>query len=219
MFWKYFKKHFFNKKMFFINQMVIGIISIGTGNIFSIFKVLKNITNNKILLINNYKKLKKCNKIIFPGQGSIKNYFNNLKNIDLLYGLNKIIYKIYFLGICLGKQIVFGFNKEGNFNGLGIIKGNVSSYNTYNIFTPFIGWNKIQILFHHFLWKGIKNGSFFYFSNSFYVKNKNTYSSISYINKYFSSSFIYKNIFLVQFHPEISSFQGIKMLNNFINWK
>ncbi|WDI79435.1 imidazole glycerol phosphate synthase subunit HisH [Candidatus Vidania fulgoroideae] len=197
--------------------MKVGIIDLGYGNLFSIKNSLKRIISKEnIFFIKKIKQLKKIDKIIFPGNGSIIDCFNNMKNINFLFLLRKLLItkKKPFLGICLGKQILFNFNKEGKTNGLGLFKGNILKINSKKV--PYIGWSKIKEIKRHKITKKIKK-LIFYFSHSYYlVKTKYTYCKINYCNNNISSIFISKNFFLLQFHPEKSSYQGLKILKNFI---
>ncbi|MGX7589177.1 imidazole glycerol phosphate synthase subunit HisH [Candidatus Vidania fulgoroideorum] len=198
--------------------MNIGIVNIGYGNLFSIYNSFRRITkkDDKIFFICEIKDIFKADKIIFPGNGSIIDCFMKIKKLNFLFSLRKYLIEnsIPFLGICLGKQILFNFNYEGYTNGLGIFKGNILRIKSYKI--PHIGWNKITILKKHKLIKKIKK-FIFYFSHSFYLKvKKNTYSKTSYSNNVMSSIYIYKNFFLLQFHPEKSSYEGIKIIKNFL---
>ncbi|WDI79288.1 imidazole glycerol phosphate synthase subunit HisH [Candidatus Vidania fulgoroideae] len=197
--------------------MKVGILNLGYGNLFSIKNALKKIISKKnIFFISKIKQLKKVDKIIFPGNGSIIDCFNNMNKINFLFLLRKFLIKKKkpFLGICLGKQILFNFNKEGKTNGLGIFKGNILRIKAKKV--PFIGWSKIKSVKKHSITNDIKK-LIFYFSHSYYLsKKKFTYYKVNYSNNNISSIFILKNFFLLQFHPEKSSYQGLKILKNFI---
>lgn len=198
--------------------MKIGIINLGYGNLFSIMYSIKKILKKKdrVLFLKNINKTKKVDKIIFPGNGSIFDCFFKIKKLNFLFLLRKYLTKTKkpFLGICLGKQIFFNFNYEGNTNGLGVFKGNILKIKSNKV--PNIGWSKINILHKHRLIKKIKSFNF-YFSHSYYLDiKKNTFSNIKYYKTKISSIFIKKNFFLLQFHPEKSSYDGVRIMKNFI---
>ena len=126
------------------------------------------------------------------------------------------------MGICLGFQLLFSTSEEfENCDGLDIIKGKVRKFKFKDdmIKVPQIGWNKI---YNSKEWNNsplINNSQneFMYFVHSYYVdpsdkKNILTYSK--YENFEYCSSIINKNIFATQFHPEKSSFEGIKIYKN-----
>ncbi|MGX7576622.1 imidazole glycerol phosphate synthase subunit HisH [Candidatus Vidania fulgoroideorum] len=203
--------------------MKIGIIDIEYGNIFSLYKSIKSINEkNKIVIIKDIEKINTMDRIIFPGNGSIKNCFNSLKKIDFLLKLKEYIKRIPFLGICLGKQILFNFNNEGNINGIGIFNGEIKKIISFK--KPHIGWNKIKTYKKYKKHKLIKNASdnynnnYFFFSHSYYVKTKsnNICSYTKYEKKKIPAIYIKDNINLLQFHPEKSSYNGLRILNNFL---
>ena len=69
------------------------------------------------------------------------------------------------------------------------------------------------------LFKNIKDKTDFYFVHSYYfnVKNKNEIStSVNFLNKQITASVEKKNIFGVQFHPEKSLDNGLKILKKFL---
>ncbi|MGX7582935.1 imidazole glycerol phosphate synthase subunit HisH [Candidatus Vidania fulgoroideorum] len=192
--------------------MNLGIINMKYGNIYSIIKSLKKINRKtKIKIIKNYKDLSNIDKLIFPGNGSILICFSNINNVDLMESIKIFIKKNkFYLGICIGFQIFFNYNKEGKQNCLGIMKGKIVK--NLNKKSTHIGWNSV------FYKKFIK---VFFFSHSFYVKcrkKKITYFT-RYGNIFFPSIFEYKNSIITQFHPELSSYNGLKIIEKFIKKK
>ncbi|MGX7582516.1 imidazole glycerol phosphate synthase subunit HisH [Candidatus Vidania fulgoroideorum] len=197
--------------------MKIGILNFGVGNIKSVISLIKKIKIYKIIIINNFKKFKYCDKFIFPGQGNCNNIKKNIKNIELLNQLKKeILLGKHFLGICLGKQIIFNFNNEANLNGISISANKVIKFKKKPI--PCIGWCETEMR-KHFLLKGLKKKTFFYHSHSYYTKINRNSIGISFYNFFFSSIYCYKNILLTQFHPELSGKKGLIIFKNFLKWK
>lgn len=185
---------------------MISIIDIKTGNVENINKILKgNITLDP-------ETIEKSDKIVFPGVGSF-DYVNNIikpvKNIII----KKINDKIPYLGICLGLEILYEKSEEGNSNGFKIFNNKIKKFN--NIKTPHMGWNTINIKKESLLFNGIKNNSYFYFMHSYYGEiNEYTIAETNY-NINFSSAINKDNVYAVQFHPEKSGENGIKLLKNF----
>ncbi|WP_458659030.1 imidazole glycerol phosphate synthase subunit HisH [Candidatus Vidania fulgoroideorum] len=200
--------------------MTVGIVNLGFGNIQSIISSINIISKTiRIKIINRNSVLNKINKIIFPGQGNFNMVKNNLKNIEILNKIRKEIKNNNknYLGICLGSQIMCGYNNESKFNGLGIfdicVKKLIYSYKNYKI--PLIGWLK-NYLKKKIIFKGIKKFKF-YHAHSFYT-SKNKYSiGISFYINFFSSVLKKKNILAIQFHPEKSGIDGLKIIFNFLN--
>ena len=116
-------------------------------------------------------------------------------------------------------QILSKFSEEGNVSGLSFIDANVKKFNpspTNRV--PHIGWNKVYFK-QNKIFQNIENGSRFYFCHSYYVKTNNININTAKTNYEvdFVSGLNIDNIYAVQFHPEKSFENGIKLISNFNN--
>ncbi|MGX7589321.1 imidazole glycerol phosphate synthase subunit HisH [Candidatus Vidania fulgoroideorum] len=197
--------------------MIVGIIDIKIGNVYSLYSCVKRIYK-KCIIVNKKDLISKCDKIIFPGQGNHINLKKNYVNTEFMIELKKNINKKYFLGICLGSQMFFCNNNESKSNGLCIFNGDILKFlnNFKNFKNPYIGWNRVIIKKRSRILNGIKNNSLFYFSNSYFSKINNNTFCYSINGSKFGSLYIKNNIFLTQFHPEKSHINGLKLIKNFI---
>jgi glutamine amidotransferase len=203
------------------NQEIL-IIDIGLGNLNSLSKCIEAL-GFKFKIINKPHIEKNFEKIIFPGVGSYSQAMKIIKNNnwDIFLKKNLIEKKNYFLGICIGMQILSenGFENEIS-DGLKIVNGSVKHLTQLNCSNkiPHTGWNDISVIDNNILFSGIKNNSDFYFdhSYSFHVSNKKNISSLCNYDVEFVSSINSKNIFGTQFHPEKSADNGKKVLSNFL---
>ncbi|MDC3174123.1 imidazole glycerol phosphate synthase subunit HisH [Candidatus Pelagibacter sp.] len=197
---------------------MIGIVDYGCGNIKSLKNALFEL-DIKNDLIKSKDSFSKYEKIIIPGVGSYFNALNKIREIGFENEIKKFIgadKKI--LGICIGMQILSELGSEGGkTKGLNLIEGNVELIsNKKNV--SHVGWNNIQKEKDSLLFKNIKDNTDFYFVHSYYfnVTNKNEIStSVNFLNKQITASVEKKNIFGVQFHPEKSLDNGLKILKNF----
>ena len=197
----------------------IIIIDYNIGNIDSVVSAVK-ILGFKPLLTNNKEIIKNAEKIIMPGQGSFDYGMNQMKKLDILEILYSKISnkKTPTLGICLGMHLLAELGHENNFKteGMGIIKGEVKKIES-KVRLPHIGWNENSIKIEDPILKDIKNNSDFYFAHSFYFdcEEKNIIAQSTY-GKTFPSIIKKNNVYGVQFHPEKSLKNGIKILDNFL---
>ncbi len=205
--------------------MRIGIINTNTSNIQSVFNALnylgysnyEEISSEKPNLKNDY------THIILPGNGSFKTNIDKIRenNLDsyLVECFNK---NKYFLGICVGMQILASYGYEnGKFEGLNIISGNVIKIPVKKKILPHIGWNDVIIKKSNPLIDKnmIKNS--FYFLHSYYfdlIENESLLCS-TYYEKEFPVIIKKKNFYGVQFHPEKSQKDGINLVKNFLSLK
>lgn len=207
---------------------MIGILDLEVCNLTSVSSAVYNLGFDiKIIKISEKEKLNDISHIIIPGVGSFSNISAEFyKNKSFGSELEKFKNKgSPILGICLGMQFLAS---EGNENykskGLNFINATVNlmeSDSSKNFNLPHVGWNEINILKNHKLFNGIQNKSNFYFVHSYKTilkNNDNLFAETSYL-KNFPSIIINDNIVGFQFHPEKSSKNGLKILENFCNWK
>ncbi len=188
---------------------MIIIVDLGVGNFSNVKKAVKG------KITNDPDKIAKAEKVILPGVGAFG--FVSRKLTEIKEAVSEIIEKGNpVLGICLGMQLFFEKSEEGEGKGLGFIKGKVVRFKKTK--SPHIGWNRISIKQQIKLLEGIKSGSFFYFVHSYYVKPDDptvTKAFTEFGGVEFPSVVVKNNIFGVQFHPEKSSDNGLKLLENF----
>lgn len=203
----------------FYKKLVI--IDYKMGNISSVYNALKYL-NIPVQLTNNKKKIKESSGIILPGVGSFGDAVKNIKELNifelLITELNK---GKPYLGICLGLQLLFERSEEyKKCKGFSIFKGEVVRFKEKGIKIPHIGWNQILIKRKNPMYKNIKNNSYFYFVHSYYAKPKdnNIVSTTTFYGEEFVSSIYKDNIYAVQFHPEKSQEDGLKLIKNFADF-
>lgn len=198
---------------------MIGIIDYGMGNLKSICNALESI--NEEYLISAYKyDLRKCSGLILPGVGSFKEGMFNLRK-DGLYSVVKEVAETGkpLLGICLGMQLLFEKGYEGEeTKGIGLLKGKVIKMDEEEFRVPNIGWNSLNINKDDKLVKGLKEESYMYYVHSYYADEYNEedlVASSDYYGLNIPGIVRRGNIIGVQFHPEKSGEEGIKLLKNF----
>lgn len=205
------------------------IIDYGMGNLESV-KNAVSFLGKKAVIVDSAEGLKSAKKIIFPGVGHFAQAIKQLKIRRLINPLKeKIKEGVPFLGICLGMHLLFEKSSEAQgVSGLGVIKGEVSRFDYNDLIVPHMGWNqirkaqsfksKIQSQDNNMdLFEGIKDGSYFYFAHSYFCEPEEDVTSlISDYGKDFVSAIWKENVWAVQFHPEKSQKNGLKVLDNFL---
>ena len=198
----------------------LGIIS-GFGNYKSVVNLIEYIKKD-FKEIKSPNDINECTHIIFPGVGSYISVINKLKKKKLIEPLKKalLLDKKNFLGICVGMQVLttFGY-EEKKFNGLDIISGETIKIKSKKTRLPNIGWHDIKILKKDSkILNGIEDRSTFYFLHSYSVQlsDDSFVSSKITLENEVVSSIENDNIYGVQFHPEKSQENGLKLINNFL---
>lgn len=200
--------------------MRIVILDYGMGNIKSIYSTLKYLGVENIVLSNKQNEISIADKIILPGVGSFAKAMENIKNrkIDQILMEQIGIKKKPILGICLGMQLLgMSSTEDGLTEGLGYINANVTRFEEESIKIPHVGFNQVLPNHKSILYNNIGPLPDFYFTHSYRMASDiEINQSICNYGKNFIASFEYQNIFGVQFHPELSQGNGLKLLKNFI---
>ncbi len=202
---------------------MIGIINMKTNNINCFTKILKRFNKNFIIIESEKDYTDSIEKIIIPGIGNYNFYMKHIIN----NGLDKIIHNHLdknkkIMGICIGMQIFTSFGEEGGIiNGLDIIKETRTELLKTNKILPNIGWCNVEFNFEDDIVKGINKKSDFYFVHSYNVlcNDESIILGESYYgDKKFISILKTDKILALQFHPEKSGSNGIKLIQNFLEW-
>ena len=205
---------------------MIAVINTGVGNLRSVLLAFNRACPEVIVRIASERKtLRDASKVVFPGQGSMRDCIERLNSLDMVDELTRCLETKPFLGICLGKQILFDYSEEGGSQGLGLLPGKVKRFQKKNaVKVPHMGWNTVRIKRNHPVFSGIlKNEgekAYFYFVHSFFSKpdDHRLVLGETMHGEVFSSVISSENIFATQFHPEKSSENGIILLKNFAGW-
>jgi len=202
--------------------LIIGVINYGSGNFLSVWNALERISS-KISNIQNPSELKKCSHLILPGVGSFGHAMAKLKELNIIEALQEelLINKKNFLGICVGMQVLATEGHEmGVFKGLDLINGKVNllQADLPNGILPHMGWNELTGMDNSPLFKNIEYDATFYFVHSYHlVCSENVKAVKSFYGQEFNAAISKDNIHGVQFHPEKSQLNGLKLLKNFLD--
>ena len=199
---------------------MIAVVDYGMGNLRSVSKAIEHVGAD-VKVTRNPQDLKDAKGIVLPGVGAFRDAVRNLKEFGLWEVIIREVEKGKpFLGICLGLQLLFEKSYEfGETEGFGFIEGEVVKFELPADFKiPHMGWNQVYKKKESELLKNIKEGEFFYFVHSYYVKPKNKKVVLTETDYgiYFTSAIEKENIFATQFHPEKSQKAGQKLLKNFV---
>jgi glutamine amidotransferase len=200
---------------------MITIINYGLGNIRAFVNVYKRLGINVNVASHPYE-LKNSSKIILPGVGAFDYAMNLLNNSGMRGELERQVLEkeIPVLGICVGMQMLAKSSEEGCLPGLGWINGTVKRFRSDFLKIhklPHMGWNIITPLIENPLLEGFDSTSRFYFLHSYYLvcTNETDIIAKSEYGEQFVSGVCNSNIYGIQFHPEKSHSNGIRLLDNF----
>ncbi len=201
---------------------MITIIDYGLGNIRAFYTVFEHLKED-VRIASCVGDLESADKLILPGVGAFDYAMTRLNESGMRGVLEKKVLheKVPVLGVCVGMQMLAHSSDEGELPGLGWIDGRVKRFDPATIpfktRFPHMGWNTVIPDAASPLMKDIQADSRFYFLHSYYFENSipgNRIATTTYGSE-FCSAVQHENIFGVQFHPEKSHSNGVKLLHNF----
>lgn len=197
---------------------MIAIIDYQMGNLRSVQKGFEHAGAVDVRVTDDPAVVEAADGIVLPGVGAFRDASQNLRHSglwDLL--LQRVSEGTPFLGICLGMQMLADIGLEdGEWEGLGLVPGRCERLPD-GVKVPHIGWNTVDYPVASPLFDGIDPGTAFYFVHSYrLVPNDNSciIGAVDYGVK-FAAAVQVRNIYAVQFHPEKSSGDGLRLLANF----
>jgi imidazole glycerol-phosphate synthase subunit HisH len=199
----------------------VGILDYGGGNFRSVKNAFDYLKVDS-LSITSAKDLDEVSHVIVPGVGAFSSVMTKLVHLPLFEELieHVTVRGKFFLGICVGMQVLASVGLEfGEHDGLGWIPGSVKKIESRgeNLQLPHIGWNDVQLHSPSNLYLDIEDDSTFYFVHSYHFnpeESKHVSGTVQY-GETVVASVEKDNIYGVQFHPEKSQLNGLKLLENF----
>jgi imidazole glycerol-phosphate synthase subunit HisH len=168
-------------------------------------------------------KLRGARAIVLPGVGAFKAAMQNLRSRGLDKALDEEVRGRGkpFLGICLGLQLIAQDSTEHGFErGLGWIEGHVERMAPADAQpVPHVGWNELQPAAASPLFERVAPGSHFFFDHSYHLRcpDELVTARCDYGGRWVAA--VQKgHIHAVQFHPEKSQRNGLRLLRNFTRW-
>lgn len=202
---------------------MIAIIDYGVGNLFSLRSSLDMIGAESVVT-NDPETIRSADKILLPGVGAFEDAKRKLSES----GLDKLILELVaggkkIMGICLGMQMLFERSLEyGEHKGLGLLSGSVIPMQGTipdGLQIPHIGWNRLNVVSEHPVFKYTKNGDYVYFVHSYYASGceDSLLATTDYGIK-LTAAVAKDNVAGMQFHPEKSGECGLNILRAFAEW-
>jgi glutamine amidotransferase len=195
---------------------MIAVIDYGAGNLRSISRALE-VAGAEVVVTSDPEVVKSADAVVLPGVGHAGHSIEVLTSLGMPDAIQEVVGQGKpFLGICVGMQVMFDEQEEGNVRGLGLLPGRVRSIQG-EVKIPHMGWNRSKVA------KGSPLGDegeeeFFYFVHS-YIAEPSDPADIAAVTSYgeeFPSVVVRNNVWGTQFHPEKSGETGLKLIRAFV---
>ena len=202
---------------------MLTILNYGMGNLRSVQNAFTYLgTPSRI--VEDPAVIASSERIVLPGVGSFARAMQNIKKRGLGEALQEAANGgSAILGICLGMQLLATAGEEdGNSEGLGLISGRVVRMQPKNgLKVPHIGFNTLNCRQSHGgIFARLDEGSDFYFLHSYQFvpeQSEAIIGSCEYGGDVVCA--VRKDrIVGVQFHPEKSQNNGLRLLRNFLDY-
>lgn len=205
-----------------MNQPNIVIVDYGIGNTCSVSNAIRALGYRKLRISGSGADILSADALILPGVGAFEACVNRLRERNLEAPLNEavLVRKKPILGICVGMQMMATVSEEnGIHTGLNWISGRVVKLELPEKYAvPHVGWNDICQRKTDILFSRTTKTPSFYFDHSYHYKCDPTYVTAECDYGTRVTAAIQKdNICGVQFHPEKSQKNGLRLFRAFLS--
>ncbi len=198
---------------------MITVVDYGMGNLRSVVKAIELYSTN-VTVSSDPSSVSDSEAIILPGDGAFAMAMENLHKSGWVEPLKNFIKNNgFFLGICLGYQLLFSGSEEfGNTEGLNVIPGQVVKFKTEGLKVPHMGWNQVKLSGYSRFMQNIPDESYFYFIHSYHpvLEDKSWLIGEADYGVKFPCIVGKGNVIATQFHPEKSHRFGLEIVENFV---
>ncbi len=214
------------------------VVDYGMGNLRSVAKAFEHVSpRTRVIISGDAATIRAADRVVFPGQGAMPDCMAHLRQTGLEEVVREACRSKPLFGVCVGEQMLFDWSAEGDTPGLGILPGKVLRFpdtaaaapgeaGAQRLKVPHMGWNRVRQLpwrdgLAHPLFKGVADGSYYYFVHSYYVQPADPSLTVGQTDYglSFTCAVARDNIFATQFHPEKSAADGLKLYANFLDWR
>jgi glutamine amidotransferase len=200
----------------------VVILDYGAGNLRSVAKAFEH-EGADALLTSDPAVARDADRLVLPGQGHFGQCMTRLEESGLADAVREVaVAGRPFLGICVGMQLLYEGSAEApGVRGLALLPGTVERIPT-ELPLPHVGWNSVEWIRHAAadpLLAGVSGPEprWFYHVHSYAVLRSDGESVLGRCT--YGSSFASVvgrgSVWGIQFHPEKSQEDGLRILGNF----
>lgn len=201
--------------------MRVGVIECG-GNLTSVVNALTRV-GAAVKRVGDPSAIGDLDRLVLPGVGSFARTMDRLHDGGFIEAIRRYAAERrgWLLGICVGMQVLADRGTEfGDREGLGLVPGVVTKLDTRATGErlPHMGWNAVSVVNGCPLLRGLDDPTF-YFVHSYRfdaARKEHVAGWCDYAGR-FCAAIQRQNVYGVQFHPEKSQADGLRLLGNFVN--
>jgi glutamine amidotransferase len=198
----------------------IAILDYGMGNLRSAEKALEHV-GAEAEITRHHGRVRAADGVVLPGVGAFPKAMEEVRRLGYDELLRELVDEQRpVLGICLGMQLLFESTTEhGGGQGIGLLQGPVEGLSANGLKVPHIGWNPVSWRGESDLIAGLAGPTAFYHVHSFAPRPRQAdhVLGVATYGSEFVSAVASPPVFGVQFHPEKSGPDGLRLLRNFVS--
>lgn len=199
------------------NPLLVAVVDYGAGNLRSIRRALEH-AGAAVVVTADPEAIGRADAVVLPGVGAAGAAMAKLRSLGLVPAIEQAVDDGRpFLGICLGMQLLFGPQEEGDTVGLGLLAGAVRAM-TGAAKVPQIGWNRVRLADDGPLGRAGEEHDY-YFVHSYIVEpaDPGIVAAETHYGETFPSIVVDRNVWGMQFHPEKSGDDGLALVQRFVD--
>lgn len=203
---------------------MLTIVDYGASNLMSVSMAFEELGVDPIIA-RSPADILKADRIVLPGVGAMPNAMTLLRDTGMIAALNDVVIgrAVPYLGICLGMQMMVERSWEFDLDTktFAWMKGESTkmkaSIPRYRV--PHMGWATMTIEGDlHPVLENTSPKTAFYFCHSFAVVDCPNVKATVEHSSTTTAVLARENMIGVQFHPERSGPNGLRLLDNFLSW-
>ena len=211
--------------------MLTALIDYDSGNLHSAEKAFQRMAQEvdagQVVVTSDPDVVRGADRIVLPGDGAFPAC---RRALDAVPGMFEAVQEVAitrarpFLGICVGMQMMATTGHEySETPGFDWIGGDVVPIRPADpaLKVPHMGWNDLVVDIPHPVMEGIPPGAHAYFVHSYHMAVADAASHrIAHVDYSGDITAIIgrDNLLGMQFHPEKSQADGLRMIANFLRW-
>ena len=198
----------------------IGLINYGAGNFTSVRDALEYL-DLAVVSIDRPGQMDEVAALVLPGVGAFARTMQRLDQAGMVTALQRQVEQgKLLLGICVGMQVLADAGHEfGETHGLGLLPGSVERLGVAGegVRVPHMGWNDVDVVAPHPLFEQLPDPPTFYFAHSYVFRAAEPSVTLATFDSggRHPAAVGRDNVLGVQFHPEKSQRDGLRLLSNF----
>ena len=197
----------------------IVLVDHGTGNLTSLERALV-LGGALVERSSDPASFASADAVVLPGVGAFPSAMRSLHRLGLADAISAwSAAERPLLGVCLGMQLLFEHSDEaGGAAGLAIVEGRVRRLEARGERVPHIGWTEVNWLQDHPIRSGLCEPTALYHVHSFVCEptDESLVLATADHGETFTTAVTSGQTTGVQFHPEKSSTEGLRLVRNFV---